>query len=127
MIRFILRALVAAAGLWVASKIIPGVQMENWKTLVLAGLVLGIVNALVRPIVTFLTLPVTILTLGLFLLIVNGLMILLTSWVVDHFPGLHMHIGSLLNSVLVTIVVWLVSLVGNMFLGDEENRSQRRR
>jgi putative membrane protein len=127
MIRFILRVLVAAAGLWVASKIIPGVQMENWKTLLLAGLVLGLVNALVRPVVTFLTLPVTILTLGLFLLVVNGLMILLTSWVVDHFQGLHMHIGGIVNGVLVTIVVWVVSLIGNIFLGGEEKRPQRRR
>ncbi len=119
MIRFILRGLVAAAGFWVASHLVPGVRVTGWETLVAAGLVLGLVNAVVRPIVTLLTLPATILTLGLFLLIVNGLMILLTSWVVDHFHG-RMHIGGIVNAVLVTIIVWFVSLIGNMFITDDD-------
>jgi putative membrane protein len=131
MVRFILRALVAAAGLWVAAHLIPGVSIgtprDPWLTLVVAGLVLGLVNALVRPIVTFLTLPATIVTLGLFLLVVNGLMILLTSWVVDHFHILHMQIGGIVNAILVTIVVWFVSLIGNMLLGDDDQRGRRRR
>jgi putative membrane protein len=136
MVRFILRGLVAAAGLWVAAQLLHsrgvtiGAPTDPWVTLVVAGLVLGLVNALVRPIVTFLTLPVTILTLGLFLLLVNGAMILLTSWVVDHLPAAHLHmqIGGWINAVLVTIIVWVVSLIGNMFLGDDnDRRSQRRR
>src|ERR1700677_3293128 len=116
MLRFILRGLVAAAGLWVAAHIVPGVRIDGWETLVIAGLLLGFINALVRPIVTLLTLPVTILTLGLFLFVVNGLMVLLVSWLLGHFHGLHMHIGGLINAILVTVVVWVVSLVGNMLL-----------
>ena len=83
---------------------------------------LGIVNGFVRPIVTLLTLPLTIITLGIFLLVVNGLMVLLVSWVVDRFHG-HMHIGGLLNAIFVTIVIWLVSLVANIFIGGDERRA----
>jgi putative membrane protein len=119
MVRFILRALVAAAGLWIAAHLVPGVHVTGWKTLLAAGLVLGIVNAFVRPVVTLLTLPVTVITLGLFLLVVNGLMVLLVSWVVDHFHG-HMHIGGLVNAIIVTVIVWLVSLVANIFIGGDE-------
>jgi putative membrane protein len=119
MVRFILRALVAALGFWVAAHIVPGVHVSGWKTILAAGLVLGIVNGFVRPIVTLLTLPVTVVTLGIFLLVINGLMVLLVSWIVGHFHG-HMHIGGLLNAILVTIVVWLVSLVANIFIGGDE-------
>ena len=119
MVRFILRALVAALGFWVAAHIVPGVHVTGWKTILAAGLVLGVVNGFVRPIVTMLTLPVTILTLGLFLLVVNGLMVLLVSFIVDRFHG-HMHIGGIVNAVLVTLVVWLVSWVANIFIGGDE-------
>ena len=119
MVRFILRALVAAIGFWVAAHIVPGVHVTGWKTILAAGLVLGVVNAFVRPIVTLLTLPVTIITLGLFLLVINGLMVLLVSFLVDHFHG-HMHIGGIVNAIFVTIVVWLVSLVGSIFIGGDE-------
>src|ERR1700756_3167742 len=119
MLRFILRALVAALGFWVAAHIVPGVHVTGWRPIRAAGLVLGIVNAFVRPIVTLLTLPVTVLTLGLFLLVVNGLMVLLVSWIVDRFHG-HMHIGGIINAIFVTIVVWLVSLIANIFIGGDE-------
>jgi putative membrane protein len=119
MVRFILRALVAALGFWVAAHIVPGVHVTGWKTILAAGLVLGIVNAFVRPVVTLLTLPVTIVTIGLFLLVVNALMVLLVSFIVDRFHG-HMHIGGILNAIFVTIVVWLVSLVANIFIGGDE-------
>jgi putative membrane protein len=132
MIRFILRALIAAVGLWIASHIVPGVTVQGWKTLLAAGVVLGLVNALVRPIATILTLPITILTLGIFLLILNGLMVLLMVWLLHQFGDTSIQIGSgslshrLWPAVLTTIVIWVVSLVGNMFLGDEENRGRRR-
>lgn len=125
MVRFILRALVAAIGLWVAAHIVPGVRIQGWETLIVAALVLGLVNGFVRPVVTLLTLPVTILTLGLFLLIVNGLMVLLVSWLIGHFHGMHMHIGGIVNAVLVTIIVWLVSLVAHIFIGGDERVRRR--
>lgn len=118
MVRFILRALIAAAGLWVASKL-GLVAIVGWKPLLIAGLLLGVVNAFVRPVITLLTLPITVLTLGLFLLVVNGLMVLLVSWLIKEFHLGGFHVGGLVHAILTTIVIWVVSLVANMFLGDD--------
>ena len=122
MVRFILRGLVAALGLWVASYLVPGVHVHGWKTLIIAGLLLGLVNALVRPIVTFFTLPLTVLTLGLFLFVVNGLMVLLVGWVLHRFGDTSYQIHGLFAAILTTVVIWFVSLVANMVLGDETTR-----
>jgi len=76
---FLIRAAVVALGLWLASQIVPGVEIRSTGSLIAAALLLGIVNAFVRPILVILTLPITLLTLGLFLLVINGLMIELVS------------------------------------------------
>jgi putative membrane protein len=122
MVRFILRGLVAAVGLWVASHLVPGVHVTGWKTLVIAGLLLGLANALVRPIVTFLTLPLTIVTLGLFLLVVNGLMVLLVGWVLHRFHDHSFEINGLVPAIFTTIVIFFVSLVANMVIGGDERK-----
>ena len=108
--RFVLRALAAAAGFWVASRLVHGVYIEGVTSLLLAGLVLGILNALVRPILTVLTFPLTIITLGLFLFVVNGV----TVWLVTVFihgvriPGLW---DAILTSVIISIITWVTSMV----------------
>ncbi|MFI4936337.1 MAG: phage holin family protein [Caulobacterales bacterium] len=117
MVHFILRALVTALGLWVASKIVPGVHVRDVETLIIAGFLLGIANAIVRPILTILTLPLTIVTLGLFLFVVNGLMVLLVSWLLHGFV-----VHGLWRAILVTVIVWAVSLVGSWFIGPPEPR-----
>jgi putative membrane protein len=127
MIRFLLRALIVAVGLWAASKLISGVEVHGWKTLLIAAVVLGLVNATVRPIITLLTLPATILTLGLFLLVINGGMVLLTAWLLQKFGDNSFQIRGWGAAILTTIVVWAVSLVGNLFLGGDEDRRSRRR
>ncbi|HUZ13687.1 MAG TPA: phage holin family protein [Caulobacteraceae bacterium] len=125
MTRFLLRALVAAIGLWVASYIVPGVHVHGLGTLIVAGLALGLVNALVRPIVTILTLPITIVTLGLFLLVVNGAMVLLVGWILHRF-GVHGYvIHGLVPAILATVVIWLVSLAANVVIGGDERRKRR--
>src|SRR5271163_1381462 len=80
---FLIRAVVVAIGLWLASKIVPGIAFNSTETLIAAALLLGIVNAFVRPII--LTLPITLLTLGLFLLVINALMILLVAYFLSGF------------------------------------------
>jgi putative membrane protein len=124
MVRFILRGLVAALGFWVASQLLHGhgVQITGWKTLVIAGLLLGLANALVRPILTFLTLPLTVITLGLFLLVVNGLMVLLVGWVLHRFHNYSYEVHGLLPAIFTTIVIFFVSLVANMFIGGDERQ-----
>jgi putative membrane protein len=113
MIRFVLRILIAAAGLWLSARIIPGVSADGWMTLIIAGFLLGIVNAVVRPIVTVLTFPLTLLTLGLFLLVVNAAMIGLVAWLLD---GLA--VNGLWAGVQAAIVTGVVSWIGQVLLGD---------
>ena len=68
---FLIRAVVVALGLWLASQIVPGVEIRSTGSLIAAALLLGVVNAFVRPILVILTLPITLLTLGLFLLVIS--------------------------------------------------------
>ena len=105
---FLIRASVVALGLWLASQIVPGVEIRSTGSLIAAALLLGVVNAFVRPIVVILTLPITLLTLGLFLLVINGLMIELVSHVLSGFVvnGLW---PAILTSVVVAITSWLMS------------------
>ena len=120
MIRFILRALAAALGFWVASKIVPGVHVGGVGSLLAAGVVLGIVNALVRPILILLTLPLTVLTLGLFLLVVNGL----TVWLVTVFLR-EISIHGLWRAILTAIVISLTSWVAGWIINPMRREDRR--
>ena len=122
MVGFLIRAAVAALGLWLADRIVPGVVIQDWQSLVLAGLLLGVVNAVVRPIFFFLTLPLTILTLGLFLFVVNGAMLGLVGWLLGG-----VEIDGFLPAVLGAIVVGLVSWVASWFVGGDGKVRARER
>jgi len=112
MTRFILHALAAALGFWLASKIVPGVAVGGLGSLLAVGLVLGIINALVRPILILLTFPLTLITLGLFLLVVNGL----TVWLATAFP-LGVHIDGLWHAILAAVIISLTSWLASALIG----------
>lgn len=114
MIGFFIRALIAAAGLWLASQIVPGVEIASWQSLLLAGLLLGVVNAVVRPVFFFMTLPLSVLTLGLFLFVVNGAMLGLVGWCLKG-----VQIDGFWPAVLGAIVIGLVSWVASWFIGSD--------
>lgn len=114
MIGFIIRVLIVAVGLWLASKIIPGVEISDGTSLLLAALVLGIINAIVRPVVVIMTLPLTILTLGLFLLIINAAMVSLTAWMLDG-----MTVAGFWSALFASIVVAVTGWIGSSFIGDK--------
>ena len=113
MSRFLARVLIAALGLWLAAVVLAGVSYSGWLDLLLAALLLGLVNAIVRPIVFLLTLPLTILTLGLFLLVVNAAMIGLVALLLPGFT-----ISGLVPGILASIIVGVVSWIGGAVLGD---------
>lgn len=106
---FILRVLVAALGLWLATEWVPGISVSTAGTLILAALLLGLVNAIVRPIVVILTLPFTLVTLGLFLLIVNAAML---GLVAAFLPGFS--IAGFWPAFWAAIVVSIVSWIGSV-------------
>lgn len=110
--RFLLKFVVGALGLWVASKWVPGFHIYGLGTLAAAAIILGVVNAIVRPVLIILTLPVTILTLGLFLLVINGVTIELTDLFLKD-----MSVDTFWHAVLASVVIWLVSMVAEAVLG----------
>lgn len=109
---FLIRVLAVAAGLWVASRLFEGISIEDGWTLLWAALALGIINAIVRPVIIIMTLPLTILTLGLFLLIINAAMLSLTAWLFDG-----MTISSFWSAFFGAIVVAIVSWLVTWFIG----------
>ena len=115
MLRFIVQAIVTALGLWLSAKVVPGVDFTSTGTLVAAAVILGLVNAIVRPIMIILTLPLTIVTLGVFLLVVNAAMIGLTAWFLGGFV-----VNGLLAGIGAAIVTGLVSwIAGSLFSSGE--------
>ena len=108
-VRFLLRAAIAALGLWLATVVISGFSIASPGSLVLAALVLGICNALVRPVLLILTLPITVLTLGLFLLVVNAAVIALVAWLVPGFT-IAGFVPALLGSLVVSVTGWIGSV-----------------
>ncbi|MEW6332253.1 MAG: phage holin family protein [Pseudomonadota bacterium] len=112
MIGLLLRLLVVAFGLWLAAELVPGIEVQGLWTLLGAALLLGIVNAVVRPLLVILTLPITLLTLGLFLLVINAAMLGLVAWMFDNFT-----ISGFWPAVLGAIVVSLTGWLASYFIG----------
>lgn len=111
MTSLLLRWLLSALALLAVAYIYPGVRIESFFAAAVAALVLGLVNALVRPILVILTLPVTIVTLGLFLFVINALLFWLVAEIIKGFAVqgfLAALIGSILYSLISTVVSWLV-------------------
>ena len=102
-----------AISLWVASRVFHGIKFTSTGALVIAALLLGFANALVRPVLIFLTFPLTIITLGLFLLVINGLMILLVANLVSGFK-----VAGFWTAIFASIFISLLSMVLASVLGD---------
>jgi putative membrane protein len=111
---FILRACITAIGLWVATRLVSGIRIDDSTTLVLAGLLLGVVNAIVRPIAIVLTLPLTILSLGLFLLVINTAMVGLVAAML---PGFHIP-GGFWSAFGTAFIVWITGWLGSSLIGS---------
>lgn len=110
---FLLRVAIVALGLWLATYILPGLSFEGPGTLLAAALLLGIVNAIVRPIAVLLTLPLTLLSLGLFLLVINAAMLGLVALLLSGFQisGFWTAVG---GALIVSLTSWVASgLIGN--------------
>ena len=115
--KFIVRVIFGAVGLWLACVLVAGVSYSDIGSLILAAVLLGIVNAFVRPVVFILTLPLTIVTLGLFLLVVNAAMIGLVAMLLGGFQ-----VNGLIPGILAAIVTGVTSWIGGMILRDDRGR-----
>ena len=97
-----------AAALWIANALFDGVRIHGWAAYLIGAAVLGIVNAFLKPLLTLLTLPLVILTLGLFMLVINIAMVALAEWIAPNFSidGFWAYVGTV-------VVVWLVNWAGH--------------
>ena len=111
----ILRILINAAALWLAAVVVPGIHAGGIGSILATALVFGIVNALIRPVMKLVSCPIILLTLGLFTLVINALMLMLTGWLgrilgidfrVDGFVAAFL--GALLISIVSTVLSWIL-------------------
>ena len=109
------------AALWAADALWDGVRIDGWKAYLIGSAVLGIANAVLKPLLTLLTLPLIIVTLGLFYLAINIAMIALAEWIAPNFSidGFWTYVGTV-------VVVWAVNWIGDQVLGDLERRTRPR-
>jgi putative membrane protein len=117
MTRFLLRAVIAALGLWLATEWLSGLYVDGAATLIVAAVLLGIVNAFIRPLVILLTLPFTVITLGLFLLVINAAMLLLVAALL---PG--MQVVGFWTAFWAALIISVVSGIGSMVFGPQLKR-----
>jgi putative membrane protein len=125
--RFVSWVVVNALALGLAAWIFEGIYLngssdtEDFFTLLVVGLIFGVITSFVRPIVNILSIPLIILTLGLMLLVVNALMLLLTSWVADQF-GLAFHVDGFWTALWGSIVISIASMVLNAIFPSPSRR-----
>lgn len=114
---FLLRLLINAVALWVAIRLVPGIDYQgHWVSLLVVALVFGVLNASVRPMLKLLTFPLLILTLGLFTFVINALMLWLTAWV-SGLLNLGFYVSGFWSAFLGGLVVSIVSVLLSMFAG----------
>lgn len=130
--RFVFRLLLNAVALGLATWLVPGITVGTHEpvrtvvTIVAVALVFGVVNAVVKPVFRFVTAPLVWLSLGLFLLVINGLLLMLTSWL-SGILGLGWHVDGFWNAVLGALIVSVASFLLDVFLPGSKDRERRDR
>ncbi|MBC7241334.1 MAG: phage holin family protein [Anaerolineae bacterium] len=124
--KLILRWIINAVALWAAAELVPGITYEGgWLVLAGVAIIFGLVNALLRPVLKLLTCPLIILTLGLFTLVINALMLWLASAVAG-WLGLGFHVADFTAAFLGGVIVSVVSVLLSLLVFDEDRKHARR-
>jgi len=118
-ITFIIRWAILALAVWVAAVLVDGIHLEGWKSILAVSLILGLLNAYVKPALKIITLPITILTLGIFLIILNALLLLLTEWIATKIGDLNFVIDGFWPAVLGALIISLVTFIVTRFVDEE--------
>lgn len=118
MLYLLIRLFINAIALYVATVFVPGLSFDgHWTTIVVVAFIFGLANALVRPLLEFLTCPLIIVTLGLFTLVINAAMLLLTGAVADYFK-LGFHVNGFVAAFIGALVMSIVSFLMNLFVSE---------
>lgn len=115
LVAFVVRWLILAAAVWVAAELVDGIHLEGWRSTLIVALILGLLNVYVKPLLVIAGFPALIMTLGLFLIIINTALLALTAWILGKFDSIHFAIDgfwdALFGAVIISIVSWLLSTV----------------
>lgn len=123
--KLLLRWLINGVALYVAAELVRGIDVRGgWMALAVMALIFGLVNALIRPILKFLTCPLIVLTLGLFTLVINALMLMLASWLGRQL-GLGFYVAGFWPAFLGALVISVVSFALTLLIGDKDEDKKR--
>lgn len=119
--KLLLRWLITSLSLFAAAELVPGIHVghDAWTAFAVMAIILGLVNAIVRPILKLLSCPLIILTLGLFILVINGVTLLLASMIASSWFNVNFHIDGFMPAFLGALIVSVVSVVLTALLRDE--------
>ena len=118
---FLLHWAITAISLWVASLLFKGLKFDNATSLIISALLLGLANALVKPLLIILTLPLTLVTFGVFILVINALMILLVAWIVKGFK-----VSGFWTAFFAAIFISLLSILIGSLVSEGDPRTEIR-
>jgi putative membrane protein len=119
MTKFVIRWAINAVALYAAVWVVPGIELRgDWTGIIWLALISGLLNALVRPVLKFLTCPLIILTLGLFTIIINTALLMLTSWIGQSL-GIGLAVDGFWTAVLGSLVISVVSIIMSVIFRDE--------
>jgi putative membrane protein len=111
LVELVVRWLLLAASVWVAAELLDGIELEGWEsTLAVAG-ILGVLNLYLRPILMVLALPFTLLTLGLFIIVVNAILLGVTDWIADQVEDIHFEVETVGAALLGALIISLVNML----------------
>ena len=121
--KLLIRWAITSFSLYLAAWFVPGIHVDDngWKVFALMAVVLGLVNATVRPLLKFLSCPLIVLTLGIFVLVINGLTLWIASKIASSWFGVGFHVDGFVSAFLGALIVSLVSVVLNTFVGDKKH------
>jgi putative membrane protein len=120
-VRLLIRWAINTVAIAVAAYVLPALSVESWKSALVAGVLLGILNTFVRPIFRLLTLPINVATLGLFVVVTNGLILVILDWLMS---GLK--IDGFLWAIVAAVIIAVITTVVNILVGDDDKRPAKR-
>jgi putative membrane protein len=115
-ITLVVRWLVLAFAVWVAAGVVEGIRWAGWDSILVVAAVLGLLNLYVKPLIKLLTLPLTLITFGLFLLVLNALFLALASWLAGNIKGIDFHVDDFWAALLGAAIISIVSMVVGWFV-----------
>ncbi|MPZ99897.1 MAG: phage holin family protein [Dehalococcoidia bacterium] len=119
----VLQWLIVAASVWLAAELVPGITLEGWESTLVVGAILGLLNLFVRPVLKLVSLPLMILSFGLFVVVINTGLLALTAWIAGQFDDLLFSIEDFMAALLGAIVITLAGFV----IGTALSASGKRR